>query len=592
MLWPVGTPILQIEFWMLKQGDEVFTKAGVTRTSVYLAIHKLLWPEDDQHRWFVQGLKSIVENKVTVFLGCANSGKTHLMSVHALIDFFVFPNNSLSLISSTEIRSLELRVWGRAKSLFNRARARYPWLPGYVLDSKMIIAPDEIDEENLVARELNRGIVCVPCVSGGRFVGMSKFIGVKPPNSPGKQDGILKHYGDEVALMQPSLLDAYTNWMSNKGFKGVMAGNPTDISDPLCIASEPRGGWDAFQDNGKTQEWKSKWYEANALAFDGRDTPCNDEPKDRYPYLASSTYVEELKRTHGEDSWQLWQQGIGKPSKNMVSWRVITIGLCEKHHAFDDVVWAGGESTKIYATDPAFGGGDRCVTGMLEFGKDTHGRQILYVHEPEIIPIKLNSSQDAEEQIAAYLKYKSDSLGIPAKQMFYDSFGRGTLGFSFAKVFGHECPVPVDAGAKPTDRPVRFDLFITEPNGTKRLKRCNEHYDRMVSELWFSTREAIESEQVRGLPLSVAQEGQLRMYSIVLGNKTAVETKDDMKERIKKSPDLYDWFAIGVEGARRLGFRIERIGIALDKKNNSPDWLDKQIKEFDELRKSRQLQNS
>jgi len=60
--------------------------------------------------------------------------------------------------------------------------------------------------------------------------------------------------------------------------------------------------------------------------------------------------------------------------------------------------------------------------------------------------------------------------------------------------------------------------------------------------------------------MTVAREGQLRLFETVKGNKTEVESKDAMKERVKKSPDLYDWFAIGVELARRLGFRIERIG--------------------------------
>lgn len=296
--WPAGTDPLAIEFQMIRLAD------GKIKTPHYLAAHKLLWPEDEQHRWFILGLKTVVENKVTVMLGCASSGKTYIMAIHALIDFFCFPETSLALVSSTDIRSLELKVWGRFKTLFNRARRNYPWLPGYALDSKMTITPDDIDDDNQVARELNRGIVCVPCVSGGRFIGMGKFQGAKPPHSPGKADGLLKHYGDEAAVMQSSFLDAYTNWTVSPGFKGVMCGNPTDISDPLCVAAEPVGGWDEFIDTGKTQEWISQWYKARVIAFDGRDTPNNDDPKKVYPYLVSSEWVESMKQTHGEDSWQ------------------------------------------------------------------------------------------------------------------------------------------------------------------------------------------------------------------------------------------------------------------------------------------------
>ena len=582
--WPAGTDPLAIEFQMIRLAD------GKIKTPHYLAAHKLLWPEDEQHRWFILGLKTVVENKVTVMLGCASSGKTYIMAIHALIDFFCFPETSLALVSSTDIRSLELKVWGRFKTLFNRARRNYPWLPGYALDSKMTITPDDIDDDNQVARELNRGIVCVPCVSGGRFIGMGKFQGAKPPHSPGKADGLLKHYGDEAAVMQSSFLDAYTNWTVSPGFKGVMCGNPTDISDPLCVAAEPVGGWDEFIDTGKTQEWISQWYKARVIAFDGRDTPNNDDPKKVYPYLVSSEWVESMKQTHGEDSWQFFQQAIGKPSRGMVSNRVITIGLCDRNLAFEDAIWRDSTFTDIYALDPAYAGGDRCVGGKIRIGTSVEGKQLVEVGTPEILPIRLNVGLEPEEQIARLVFDRMKSDNIPSENGFYDSFGRGTLGFAFAKLFGASCPVPVDSGARPTTRPVRFDLFVDDGHGGKRLKRCDEHYSKFVTEMWFSTREAIESGQIRSLPRTVANEGQLRMFEIVSGNRVEVETKDDMKQRIRKSPDLYDWFAIAIEGARQRGFKIQRIGAAIEAKRK-PDWLDGRFKELSELNKSRQLQN-
>lgn len=515
-----------------------------------------------------------------------NSGKTYLMSCHALIDFFVFPRTSLAMISTTDIRSLELRIWGRGvKWLFNRARARFPSLPGHVLESKMCIVPDDIDEDGEMARAINMGIVCVPCVSGGRFIGMGKFQGIKPPNSPGKDDGRLKAYNDELAVMMPSVLDAYANWMANKNFKGVGSANPTDISDPACIASEPVGGWDSFRDTGMTQTWRSRWHNAFCLAYDGRDTPNNDEPKDQLPFLASSTLVNELTQTYGADSWQLYQQGIGKPSRGMVSNRVITMSLCELHEAFSAPVWIGTPRTKILHIDPAFGGGDRCVCTESEFGEDANRKQVFSAGTPEIIPIQLNSALDAEDQIANWVFKRSQASGIPASNIFYDSFGRGTLGFAFAKVFGASCPVPVDSGQTPTERPVRFDLYVEE-KGVKRLKTCREHYSKFISEAWFSVRETIESDQFRNMSKPVALEGQQRLYRIVKGNKVEVESKDDMKERIKKSPDLFDCLAVGVEGARQLGFQINRIGKDVSETDENEDWFDSEVKACDDAIKS------
>jgi len=589
--WPDGTPLLEAAFYMIRQSEEFIAKQGTTRADLYLEVHRTLWPEDDQHRWFKLGMRRIVENQVTVLMGSASSAKTHTMSCHALITFFVFPTTSFGMISSTEKRSLEIKVWGRVKGLYNRAKERYPHLPGYVLDSMMAITASDVDEENELARQLNSGIICIPCVSGGKFVGMSKYQGAKPPHTPGKADGHLTHYGDEAAVMQHSFLDAYSNWMANGAcFKGVMAGNPTDISDPLCVAAEPEGGWDSYADTKKTQEWKSKWYNAHVIAFDGRDTPNNDGEK-RYPYLVSKEFVDSLATTHGEDSWQYYQQGIGKPSQGMVSNRVITVSLCERHHAFDSNLWSGDKIVDLFAIDPAFGGGDRCIAGRMRFGLNIDGIQILEVGKPEQVPITINGRLEASEQIAAWVKDKCTKLGIEATNIFYDSLGSTQLGFAFAHVYGSSCPIPVESGGSATERPVRFDLYVDDPkapNG-KRLKTCREQYSKMVTEMWFSTREAIESEQIRGLAKEVAQEGQLRLYSIVAGNRMEVEPKEDMKERVKKSPDLYDWFAIGVEGARRLGFRIQRIGASVDASNSKTRWLQDLKRKRDELYKGKQL---
>jgi hypothetical protein len=171
--------------------------------------------------------------------------------------------------------------------------------------------------------------------------------------------------------------------------------------------------------------------------------------------------------------------------------------------------------------------------------------------------------------------------------------GSTQLGFAFAKVFGANCPVPVESGGKPTERPVRFDLYVIEhhPNGTttKRLKTCREQYSKMIDELWWSTREAVESQQIRGLTKAIVQEGQYRLYEIVAGDKICLESKADLKERLGKSCDQYDCFAIGVEGARRLGFRIQRIGADVKVDNSKNNWLKDLKKKRDEMFKSKGL---
>jgi hypothetical protein len=131
----------------------------------------------------------------------------------------------------------------------------------------------------------------------------------------------------------------------------------------------------------------------------------------------------------------------------------------------------------------------------------------------------------------------------------------------------------VEFGGSPTTRPVCLDLFIwDEKERRRRLKRCNEHYSKFVTELWFSVRYAVEAEQIRGLPESVMEEFCMREWTKVKGDKIEVEKKEDMKERVGRSPDEADWCSICVEGARRRGFIISRLTNA-EAMERSREWL-------------------
>lgn len=254
--------------------------------------------------------------------------------------------------------------------------------------------------------------------------------------------------------------------------------------------------------------------------------------------------------------------------------------------------WDSENITKIYALDPAYGGGDRCVGREIKFGKEANGGDVLDIGKPETIPIKINTGIDPEDQIAAFIKNRLGELVIAPENCFYDSFGRGTLGFAFSKVFNGKCPVPVDSGAQATNRPVRHDLFITdEITKKKRLKRCDEHYKKFVTEMWFSVREVIDAQQMRGLDAETIREGCMRKFSLNNQNKREVEPKEDMKERLGKSPDYFDNLAIGVEGARQKGFKIQKLGVALTPEEK-PDWMQEDYDEYRDTIKGKLLNHA
>jgi hypothetical protein len=182
-------------------------------------------------------------------------------------------------------------------------------------------------------------------------------------------------------------------------------------------------------------------------------------------------------------------------------------------------------------------------------------------------------------------------LGIPATNVFFDSTGRGSLGTSFARIWSASVN-PVEFGGSATERPVSADLWITDPiTKNRRQKLCHEEFSKRVTEFWFMFRYAVEAKQVKGLPRDVAEEGCQREWKTVSGGRIEIETKAEMRERVGYSPDKFDGIVTGLEGARRLGFKLKRL------ENKNAPWIDNTWKknlekQAQELRKSYSLSHA
>lgn len=545
--WPEELHDLDIELAMLRENLH-----DNNPLPHYKAIDRLLWPEDDVHRWSDLAFEALSQNSITVLMGPSDSGKTYPSAKWGLIEYWTDPDNTLVLVSSTDVRGLELRVWGAIKDLYNRAREKFPGLQGVPLEAKHAITTDVVgDAVSRQARVLRKGIICIPCLQSGRYVGLGKYVGVKQKR--------LRQIADECQLMGSTFLDAVPNFLG-KDYKGVFLGNPLDPLDPLGRVAEPVKGWQSIEEPQKTTTWKTKFYNGTCVNFVGTDSPnfdfSEDEPP-RYPYMISWLKIKQVEEFWGRDSVQYYSQCKGVMKLGLVGRRVITVELCEQHGAAKEAIWLNTDTTRIYALDPAYGGEDRCVGGFIEFGRCEDETQIIRVNPPVIYAVKPGIGLKPERQIADQLAIELGMYKIEPNMVFYDSFGKGTIGQAFAEVFGSNAPQAVDSGAPPTTRPVRNDLYINdEKTRSRRLKTCKEHYSKFVTEMWFSVRYVIECGQMRELPDEVRTEGCLREYGIVSGNRFELEKKEDTRIRMGRSPDLMDWLAVAVEGARRMGFQI------------------------------------
>jgi hypothetical protein len=430
-------------------------------------------------------------------MGAGSTGKTHFAAWWALCDYYCFPQHTCILVSSTDLRGLELRVWGEIKSLHSFATERFD-LPGHLIESKHAISTDLIEESSI--RDLRKGMIGIPCIQNGRFVGLGKYLGIKQKR--------MRLIADEAQFMGAGFLNAFANLGQNENFKAMVLGNPNDILDPLGRAAEPKDGWSSHMEPEKTAVWDTRFMDGRCVNLIGTDSPNFDDPPGkptRYPYLISRQKIANTLSFFPKDSPEYYSQCIGAMKIGTMLKRVLTRDLCVKFHANDrDLAW-DGPTTKICGLDAAYGG-DRCVGGHIEFGKNVFGHVMLLIYKPVLVPFVSSSGKDPEDQISEFMKEYCRRHGIAPENFFHDSTGRGSLGTSLARIWSAQCN-PVEFGGSPTTRPVSRDHYIwDEKERRRRLKRCNEHYSKFVTELWFSVRYAIEADQVRGLPLDVMEE--------------------------------------------------------------------------------------
>lgn len=595
--WKNDAHPLEIEMECIRRGGKWTNKAGVQcgmgKPFHFEEMRKIIHPEMDGEaegqRWYTLCRDQILANRVTVLLGPGSSGKTNSAAWIGLYKYWCDPENTCVLVSSTDIRGLKLRVFGEICMLWQKGVEKFDWLAGHMLDSKLAITTDSLEDGDLddrLVRDMRKGIVGIPTVQNGKQVGLGKWIGLKQKN--------VFLIADEAQFMGPSFLSAFANLNKNENFEAIVLGNPNDFLDPLGKAAEPLDGWDSHMEPEKTSIWKTRFMNGTCVNLIGTDSPNFDfpGPKARFPYLISQKKIDETLSFFPKDSFEYYSQCVGAMKIGSLARRVLTRRMCEDGGALDtDVNWEGSPRTRVYFVDSAYGG-DRCIGGWGEFGKVVGGQTVLLLHPPSIIPVSVKSEKEPEHQIAEFMKSDCEGLDIIPENVGHDATGRGSLGTFVARVWS-AATNPIESGGSPTDRPVSLDMYILEmPKGggqpIRRLKRCSEHYVKRITEYWFSVRYAVQAGQVRGMTTDTMEEFCQREWDRVKDDKIEVESKLDMKDRIGRSPDLGDWAAGIVEMARRKGFNIQKLANE-DEQKNSFEWLREMARRNRRMVASKQL---
>lgn len=572
--------------WKTKKGNIV----GLGNFEHYKRAIQIIWPEVTWHRWLDLLLKEWLSHKVVGIMGPANSGKTCSMALFHLVDYYCFPSCTTILICSTSRERLEDRIWGEIKKWHKVAKERFKWLPGNLIEAKQRLVTDNRSAA-VDGRDFRNGVVGVPCKPGNQFTGLGDFIGIKNKR--------VRLAGDELQLLPNAFVDVIPNLLKNADCRVTGLGNPKETIDALGRLCEPAaslGGWDGGIDQTpKTKTWETRWPDGICIQLPGSDSPNTDVEEDKpvpFPFLITRKNMEDDAAVWGRDDWHFTMFDEGRMPRGQGSRRVITRRLCEQGHAFDEPRWQNNQWVNVTFLDAAYRsvGGDRCVFGHLRFGLEASDdplitaitaalidqnkispsrRQILHLVGLKVIPISAQiapATGEPEEQIVRFVMAENKELGVPPENFFYDSGMRTSLVQTFARMYSNKVNA-IDCGGKPSQRRVSDAIDVA----------AVDYYSKLITELWYSVRLIIEASQFRGLTQDVMAEGCAREWKTVSGNRIEVESKEDMKKKTGRSPDLFDALAIGCEGARRLGFRIAR-AMAAEEEIRDQAWK-KELKE-------------
>jgi hypothetical protein len=481
---------------------------------------EIMWPDYKWNPWSEWMLSEACENQYLGLAGCAASGKTYGITLYAMVWWAAAPMHSSVVLTSTTSKMIRKRQWSALQEL----RLQSKGFPGNMVDSKTTLQAQKGDDKH--------GIFAQAVAEGPVEQAVANIQGVHAPR--------VLVIVDEATDTPEAIIDATENLKKGTTeFQLIVIGNPNSYFDPHGRFCEPKEGWKSI--TVEKESWETK--QGICLHFDGNKTPNYKGIAGRipYPYLITPEQVAASKRDHGEDTIGYWKftRGFWAP-EGALSTTVLNEPMCMKFRVTAGATFAGHPKV-IAGLDPAFGG-DRCILRFAELGTTPEGRTVLKFGQVYTLKVSATSAEPVTYQIARQTVDICARENCPPEHLGVDSTGNG-LGV---------CDVLSSSWSSRIKRVCFGGAASSTPASGLDNRPAGEVYKNKVTELWFSVREWVSADQIRGLDADTVKEFCSRNFEDV-GRRKEVESKRDMKDRIRHSPDLADAASIIVDVARQLG---------------------------------------
>ena len=458
-------------------------------------------------------------------VGCAASGKTDFWASAAMLWWMADPLDSAVVITSIHKEMIRQRSWAVIQNRYNEIEQ--PDRPGHFIDSRMTLQASKGDEKHSVkALAVGRGETAkAKQVIAGLHTKRIMLVIDEAPGTP-----------EAIFHVIPNIRKACNE------FVVIAVGNAISRLDAHGRMCEPLEGWDSVDEDSEV--WLTKgipeWSidPGVTVHFHGKRSPNVKSGRTIYDFLYTyENWQEDRKK---QDTLSYWTYSAGFWPPEGLSNTVLDEPTIVKCGGMDRVTWLD-QPINVAALDPAFGGDD-CVLRLGKIGTPTRGPRCLELGPKFVLKIRSKVSEPVHYQVARQVREICEANRVEGINFGLDCTGNGGGVASILEAEWSPMIHKVEFGGAPTDMPV----------SASDSRPAKEVYDRRVTELWFRVRNLVEGGQLKGLDTETVVQFTSRVYTEKT-KKKSVERKDEMKQRIGRSPDDADCVSVLVDLACRRG---------------------------------------
>jgi hypothetical protein len=500
-------------------------------------------------RWSEEHVFDFSNESGIITWGCASSSKSWDYGLLALMDWYVDPDDTITLMASTSKDALLKRTFAAVVHYHQLFRQKGGLFPGRYVPSKFAVV---LSEDDLVAASTKTGVWGIAVTDGPVSEAVGKIRGMHAPH--------VRLIVDELSAMPPAVWEKklrHNLRVGTKDLKIIGLTNIDALDDLAGRNSEPIGGW------GSVTMDDERWRTAQGIVrrHDGLRSPAIVEPGGalKYPHLLNQETLNEAIKDEGGNAdapaivsmYRSWPPDVTSrpvivaPSQS-IAWGMRRDPLMRPSWLYPPTIVAGLDGS---------GGGDAVALQFILAGIVANGDWWLYFEPEETVPIKSGAGEmPVNDQILAYCLPRFAAIDLKPQHCGIDDTGAQGLADAFARAWSPGIQ-RYSFGSRASEMAV--SAFNKQP--------AREKYGDTTTEINFLYREYGQYKQLKNVGDKIISQVTTRETLQRGGKLVLIDKKTYKKNTGRRSPDQMD------AGAMALGIVRHVLCLAPGSKEVSPD---------------------